>query len=165
MENSYKKNSHKNNRENKYRSNSNQSLKGKAKKKGRTKQAPISGFSTLSQVSGAPIIRSYHSSIPVLNPKTVIEPYPVCTICSNKIETIADSFSYNDGYAHFDCIINLLKEREVLKENETISYVGSGSFAICLKNEDGTYSIEKKIEIENKDTFLKSKNYVESLKQ
>ena len=78
---------------------------------------------------------------------------------------IADSFFYNGGYAHFDCVLSALKEKETLGEGDTISYVGSGSFAICHKDENGKYSIVKKIEVENKDEYSHFKDYVESLKK
>ncbi len=139
--------------------------KAKTKKKGRQRLSAISGFSTLSQVSGAPLTRSFHSSIPVAVPLSVSEPHPVCAICAKPIDLIADSFFYNGGYAHFDCVLSALKEKETLGEGDTISYVGSGSFAICHKDENGKYSIVKKIEVENKDEYSHFKDYVESLKK
>ncbi len=139
--------------------------KNRNKKKGRGRPEAISGFSTLSQVSGVPLTRPYHSSISVLPPRFVTEPYNTCVICGEKIDTVASSFSYGDGYAHFDCVLDSIKEREHLEEGECISYIGSGSFGICRKDENGKYTIVKKIEIENKDNFQNTKNYVESLKQ
>lgn len=125
----------------------------------------ISGFSTLSQVSGAPLVKPYHSSIPVIPPKTVIEPYEKCVICSEKIDTIADAFSLSDGYAHFDCVLNRIRESEPLGVGDTVSYIGSGSFGICHKGSDGKYTILKKIDVENKENYQNFKGYVESLKQ
>ena len=139
--------------------------KGKAKKKGRAKAQAISGFSTLSQVSGAPLARSYHSSIPLVPQKSVIEPLGVCSICGEKIQSIAECFSLETGYAHFDCVLDRIKSSEHLSEDECISYVGSGAFAVCRKGEDGKYTIEKRIEVENKDKYNQFKTYVESLKQ
>lgn len=139
--------------------------KGKARKKGRAKAQAISGFSTLSQVSGAPLAHSHHSSIPLMPQKTVIEPLDNCCICGEKIQTIADCFSLATGYAHFDCVLERIKSEEHLSDDETISYIGSGSFAVCRKGEDGKFTIVKKIEVENKDSYNGFKNYVESLKQ
>ncbi len=137
----------------------------KNRKKGRAKNSAINGFSTLSEVSGAPVYHHYHSSIPVLPVERVLEPDLRCTVCGEKIDSITSSFSYNGGYAHFDCVIDTLKNKEHLEENESLSYLGSGSFGICKKDENGKYSIVKRIEIENKDAFQNTKNYVESLKQ
>ena len=139
--------------------------KGKARKKGRAKAQAISGFSTLSQVSGAPLAHSHHSSIPLMPQKTVIEPLDNCCICGEKIQTIADCFSLATGYAHFDCVLERIKSEEHLSDDETISYIGSGSFAVCRKGEDGKFTIVKKIEVENKEDYQNFKNYVESLKQ
>ena len=139
--------------------------KGKARKKGRTKAQAISGFSTLSQVSGAPLARSHHSSIPVPLQKTVCEPLSICPLCGEKIQSIAQCFSLSEGYAHFDCVLERIKSQENLSEGEIVSYVGSGAFAVCRRGDDGKYTIEKRIEVENKETYNGFKNYVESLKQ
>lgn len=139
--------------------------KGKARKKGRAKAQAISGFSTLSQVSGAPLERSFHSSIPLIPQKCVIEPLDVCSICGEKIESIAECFSLSSGYAHFDCVLERIKSEEHLEEGDSISYVGSGSFAVCRKGDDGSFTILKKIEVENKESFNNFKSYVESLKE
>ena len=62
----------------------------KAKKGGRQGKQPISGFSTLSQVAGVPLKRTYHSNIDVPVPKYVSEPYPICPYCGEKIDIIAE---------------------------------------------------------------------------
>lgn len=140
-------------------------MKAKNKKKGRAQKTPISGFSTLSQVSGAPLKRSYHSSIPVVMPKVLIEPDLRCALCGDKIDFIASSFTYGDGVAHFDCVLDQLKKQETLKDGETISYLGSGTFGVCKKDDNGSYTIEKRIELENKEKYQSFKSYVESLKE
>lgn len=162
--------SYRNKRNNKIKGKSSKSsyphqAKAKNKKKGRAQKTPISGFSTLSQVSGAPLRRSYHSSIPILMPKVLIEPDMRCVLCGEKIDNIASSFSYGDGVAHFDCMLEKLRGEETLKEGETISYLGSGTFGVCKKNENGSYTIEKRIEAESKEKYQSFKNYVEGLKE
>ena len=136
----------------------------KAKKGGRQGKLPISGFSTLSQVAGVPLRRTYHSQLDVPMPKYVSEPYPVCPYCGEKIELIADSFLVNGEYIHFDCMLSSIKEKEVLEEGQSIIYLGSCTFGVCQKSEDGKYTIVQRIEVENKDDSLKMKNYVEGLK-
>ena len=61
-------------------------------------------------------------------------------------------------------MLSSIKEKEVLEEGQSISYLGSGTFGVCQKSEDGKYTIVKRIEVENKDDSLKMKNYVEGLK-
>ena len=136
----------------------------KAKKGGRQGKQPISGFSTLSQVAGLPQKRTHHSNLEVPPSKSVQEPHPVCIYCGNPIDLIADSFSLEGGYAHFECVLSQIKEREVLEENQSISYLGSGSFGICAKDSDGKYTIVKRIEVENKDSGIAMRSFVEGLK-
>ena len=138
---SYKKSGKKGNRNNSHAPKKEKKLskpqKGeKAKKGGRQGKQPISGFSTLSQVAGVPLKR----------------------------DLIADSFFIDGSYVHFDCVLSSLKEKEVLEEGQSISYLGSGSFGICQKNEDGSYSIVKRIEVENREANTQMKSYVEGLK-
>lgn len=166
---SYKKSGKKGNRNNSHAPKKEKKLskpqKGeKAKKGGRQGKQPISGFSTLSQVAGVPLKRTHHSNLDVPMPKVVGEPYPVCPYCNEKIDLIADSFFIDGSYVHFDCVLSSLKEKEVLEEGQSISYLGSGSFGICQKNEDGSYSIVKRIEVENRESNTQMKSYVEGLK-
>ena len=66
----------------------------KAKKK---KKDPISGFTSLNQVTGVSKPRQHHSSIPVPEPATIAEPLPICAFCGERIENIASSFMSPDG--------------------------------------------------------------------
>ena len=75
-----------------------------------------------------------------------------------------DSFNVNGDYVHFDCMLSSIKEKEILSENQNISYLGSGTFGVCQKDEDGKYTIVKRIEVENKDDSQKMKDYIEGLK-
>ena len=136
----------------------------KAKKGGRQGKTAITGFSTLSQVAGVPLRRSFHSSLEIPMPKVVNEPYPICSICGERIDLIADSFFVGGEYVHFECMLERIKESEVLSDNQNISYLGSGSFGVCQKDENGKYTIIKRIEVENKDEALAIRNYIEGLK-
>ena len=137
----------------------------KAKKGGRQGKVPISGFSTLSQVAGVPLRRTHHSSLDVPAPKSVSEPYPLCPYCGERIDLIADSFFVDGEYVHFECMLSSIKEKEILEENQTISYIGSGAFGVCQKDEEGRYTIIKRIEVENKEDSTKMKNFIEGLKE
>lgn len=140
--------------------NSNQSSKRKAKKQA------VTGFTTLNQVAGVPKKKQYHSDLPVEEPKRLIEPEGVkCAICGEPISSIAEAFSVATGYVHFDCALERVKCEETLKENQSISYIGSGNFGVCEKGADGKYTIIKKIAFENSESNHKMKEYVEALKQ
>ncbi len=134
--------------------------------KKRAKRQAVSGFSTLNQVAGVPKRREYHSDLPIDKVKKLEEPSGIiCALCGKPIETIADSFTYNDGYVHFDCALDKIKESEQLKDNQTISYIGSGSFGVCEKGDDGKYTIIKKIAFESSESLGKMQEYIEGLKR
>ncbi len=106
-----------------------------------------------------------HSNAPIPDVKVVQEPRPTCPLCSEVVENIAEAISMPGGqYAHFDCVVNQLKEQEHLSEGESISYVGSGSFAVVRKDETGKYQIVRKIPYENKEAFDAMKKFVEGTK-
>lgn len=135
------------------------------KKPKKAPKAPISGFSTLNQVAGVPKPTEHHSSIPVAAPKSVREPKLKCEICGKEIAQIASAMSTpSGGYAHFDCVLEDIKKNEVLAENQVVSYIGSGNFGVCEKDENGSYHIVKTINYENAEKIKAMKEYVESLK-
>ena len=134
-------------------------------KKKKKKPCGISGFSTLNQVAGVPKPREHRSSIPVEHPGTIREPHPVCAYCNEEIENIASAFLLSDGnYAHFDCVLERIKEEANPKEGETVSYVGAGNFALIGKNEEGKPIILRKIPFENAESTKAMKEYVASLR-
>ena len=81
-----------------------------------------------------------HMSFDVLDVPQVNEPMPVCSLCGKSIETIADSFCEPDGsYSHFDCVLDKIRKQERVSEDETVSYIGHGNFAVFYKNEEGKF--------------------------
>lgn len=139
---------------------------GTDKGKARRRKEAISGFSTLNQVAGVSRPRQHHSSLPVDEPKRVVEPHPVCQYCGTPIDTIASSLSTPEGgYAHFDCVLSHIRESENPGENETISYIGAGSFGIIGKDGDGKPCIIRKIQYESPDRYKGMKDYVAGLKE
>ena len=95
----------------------------------------------------------------------VNEPTPVCSICGKNIETIADAISEGNGsFSHFDCVISKIREQEKVSENETVSYIGHGNFAVLYKDEEGKYVIKTRIPYESKENYDSMKKYVESTK-
>lgn len=143
--------------------------KGRPEKKKKQKNSEpnpsLQGFQTLSQVSGVPVKSVYHSKLSVAPVKSVREPHSICPICSQKINLISEALTDPRGeYVHFDCVIKQLRERYRPRENQTISYVGRGNFALCEKNEEGKWSIVERIQYESGESVEKMRSYVESLK-
>ena len=101
-----------------------------------------------------------------LNEPQVNEPRPVCKICGQNIEFIAEAISEGDGsFSHFDCVLEKLKEEYHVKEGETLSYVGHGNFAVFAKDENGKLVITTRIPYETKDSYDSAKKFVEATKQ
>jgi hypothetical protein len=58
---------------------------------------------------------------------------------------------------HFDCILNDILKTEELKPNESICYLGRGSFGILsFRNSSGPlrFLIRKRIQYEDREEFL-----------
>lgn len=139
--------------------------KGKSKGQGKD-SGKLAGFSNLNQVAGVPKPYDYHSKLPVLPTTSVVEPNLVCALCGKTIETISSALCAPDGkYVHFDCVLEDMKAKNHLLENQSISYIGSGNFAIVEKDENGSYTIVSRIPYEDHDHFDQMKMYVESLKK
>lgn len=137
---------------------------GRSRKKKKDK-AGLDGFSTLTQVAGVPKSRSFHSQIPIAPVRTVAEPRPVCPICGKEIENIALSFFNANGESvHFDCVLGQVRNSETLGENQSVSYIGRGNFAVVEKDENGKYRIVKTIAVEDQKNNQQLKDYVDSLK-
>lgn len=137
----------------------------KEKKKKAQDGDKYQGLNNINQVTGVPKSHAFHSSIPVTPSRTVKEPLPVCPDCNERIQSIAESFSLPNGqYIHFDCMLKRIRSKETLKDNQTISYVGRGNFAVVEKDEEGHYSIVKMIPVEDEKAFSAMKEYVEELK-
>lgn len=128
-------------------------------------KAAISGFSTLNQVAGVPYIREHHSNISVLPVKSVNEPNLICPRCNKKIDTIASALTSPSGdYIHFDCALEEIKSEEKPRDGQVVSYIGSGNFGLCEKDESGKWAILKTIQYESSDKNKQIKEYVEGLK-
>lgn len=134
-------------------------------KKKKKDKGVLEGFTTLNQVAGVPKPHAFHSQIPVNPVYCVREPKPVCALCGNTIENIAQAFNDAEGRpVHFDCVLEKIKSSEILSENQFISYVGKGNFAVVEKLEDGKYIIVRTISYEDQKRNSDFKAYVESLK-
>ena len=140
--------------------------RGQERGKQRRRKEAISGFSTLNQVAGVSRPKPHHSSLPVEEPKSIVEPHPVCQYCGTEIDTIASSLSTPEGgYAHFDCVLSHLREGEHLGEGEMISYIGAGAFGVIGKDEEGRPVIIRRIQYESSERYKGMKEYVSGLKR
>lgn len=56
----------------------------------------------------------------------------ICTKCGKPIKDLSAALAdKQDGNpVHFDCVLNILQQSETLQENEALSYIGQGRFAV-----------------------------------
>jgi hypothetical protein len=125
-------------------------------------QKSQSNFSSLNQVAGVPEKKKHHSDLPVSEPKVLTEPGTICPVCGKKIDNIGLAFANASGeYVHFDCVLDSLKATHKLAGNQTISYIGTGNFAICEKGEDGKYTIVERIPYESSEQTNRLRSFIE----
>ena len=92
----------------------------------------------------------------------------ICPICNEPITDIASAIAdkKTGKPAHFDCILNTVREGEKLGENEKIYYIGQGRFAVlCFDNprDQRHFTIKKIIEYENKEQKAEWRDELSSL--
>ena len=118
------------------------------------------------QQPSAPVQVKKHMVFDELEVPQVNEPRPVCRLCGQNIDFIAEAISESDGgFSHFDGVLNKLREEYQVKEDETLSYVGHGNFAVFAKDENGKLVIKTRIPYESKDSYDSAKRFVEGSKQ
>jgi DNA repair exonuclease SbcCD ATPase subunit len=79
-----------------------------------------------------------------------------CPICGKSIDDLASALAdkRTGEPVHFDCVLEELQKRETLGENQQVTYIGQGRFAVVhFPNMQDTrkFSIVKIIEWEEKD--------------
>jgi len=78
-----------------------------------------------------------------------------CAICGESIKDVTSAMCMpeEDNPCHFDCVIQALAEKEPLKEDEKIIYMGSNHFAIVQESEYNkrNFSILRTIDFPRKD--------------
>jgi len=78
-----------------------------------------------------------------------------CPVCGEVIFEISSAITekLTGQPAHFECIIKKIAEEENIQEDETICYLGNGSFGIIQKrnSKQMTFFIRKRIQYEDKD--------------
>lgn len=120
---------------------------------------------TPNEVAGVKEKREYHSALQV-NVKEIAfnETEEVCPLCGEKILNIVDVFSRDGKYIHFPCAIDQIKKDQRVREDEIVSYVGSGNFGIYRKDDNGNITLSRKVLYESKEENESYKEYLESLK-
>ncbi|WP_052295817.1 hypothetical protein [Parasphaerochaeta coccoides] len=115
-----------------------------------------------------PPVRKFQGTLPGLPVYKVHEPLPVCIDCGRTIDTIASAIAGQEPgtYRHFDCVIDAIKREERLNENQSVSYIGRGTFAVIEKTE-GTpgFTIVKRFAVEEAVAFSGMKKTVEESKK
>lgn len=104
------------------------------------------------------------SSLPPLEIKKVKEPLVECDYCKKTIKNIASAIKGDEVYYHFDCVLEKIRKEYNVKENQLVSYVGRGSFAIIEKDSEGKIKFTQTIQVENPKQFDSMKKYVEEVK-
>ncbi len=89
-------------------------------------------------------------------PREIISQEFVCPICNKQIVDLASSLAdrKTGEPLHFDCILKQLQETEKLEQNQKITYIGQGRFAVVyFKNPQDTreFSIIRIIEWEERE--------------
>ncbi|HOV93899.1 MAG TPA: hypothetical protein PLT87_03360 [Spirochaetales bacterium] len=89
-------------------------------------------------------------------PRNVVQ--YVCPLCGKPILDLASALG-NRGTGepvHFDCVLEALSSEEKLAENEKLTYLGAGFFAVIVyKNgRDGSFTVSRKIRWEDENEKL-----------
>jgi hypothetical protein len=78
-----------------------------------------------------------------------------CPHCNRTIEDISSALTdpMTGAPVHFDCVLDILKEREYCTPSETIAYIGQGKFAVVSvgTEENKHFSIRKTIDWEKSE--------------
>ena len=82
---------------------------------------------------------------------------PTCPICNEPIYIIEEAIRHNSTgeLAHFECILNEIRDNNIseMEEEDKIVYLGSGTFGIIQERQNGKTSrffVRKRINYENK---------------
>ncbi len=80
----------------------------------------------------------------------------ICPKCGQPITDISSAITDKESGkpAHFDCILNQVKQTEQVGENEKIAYIGQGRFAVIYyenPRDQRHFTIKKIIEWEERD--------------
>ena len=82
---------------------------------------------------------------------------PLCPICNEPIYIVEEAIRHNSTgeMAHFECILNEIKDNNIseMEEEDKIVYLGSGTFGIIQERQNGKntrFFVRKRINYENR---------------
>lgn len=83
---------------------------------------------------------------------------PVCPVCQKAIRELHAAITHRESGqpAHFDCILQVLREGNELQANEKICYLGKGAFGIVQFRQSAgpaRFLIRKRIQYEQSEGF------------
>lgn len=92
----------------------------------------------------------------------------ICPMCNQPITEMASAMTDKSSGkpAHFDCVLSKVKESEPTSENEKISYIGQGRFAVLYyenPRDQRTFSIKKIIEWEDREKKIEWRDEMSEL--
>lgn len=81
----------------------------------------------------------------------------ICEYCNQPIEELSSAIAAKESGnpAHFDCVLSKVNSSEKLSENEKITYIGQGRFAVVFfenPHDLRHFTIKKIIEWESRET-------------
>lgn len=84
--------------------------------------------------------------------------YPICPVCQKPVRELHAAIAHRETGrpAHFDCILQLLREDNELENSEKICYLGKGTFGIVQFRQNSgplRFLIRKRIQYEQTDGF------------
>lgn len=93
---------------------------------------------------------------------------PICAYCNKEISDITSALAdkITEKPVHFDCVLEKLNEQEKLLENEKITYIGQGRFAVAwFENPHDLrhFAIRRIIEWEERDKKYDWRNNIADL--
>ncbi len=149
------------------RDSSNRKRDRKRKKRGsKAKGAPEAGKKPKNTLLPSQTKTPYRSSLPPLPARRVEEPLLECPLCGKVIEVIASALTHpSGGFCHFDCVLAKIAQDERLSENQKVSYIGRGTFAVVESQAENSFTFVKKIVWETPESFDTMKKYVEANKR
>jgi hypothetical protein len=85
-----------------------------------------------------------------------IQSFPECPACGKPIRDLPSALSHrgSGAPAHFDCVLNELREANELAPQEKLCYLGGGCFGIIELKSSGAarFTIKKRIPYEDTQT-------------
>jgi hypothetical protein len=84
--------------------------------------------------------------------------FPLCPVCQKAVRELHAAITHRESGkpAHFDCILQLLRDSSDLQESEKICYLGKGCFGVVQFRQNAgptRFVIRRRIQYEQTDGF------------